>query len=92
MLIVPCQTCLQEFLVQIGGPYKYKGDGSTVSISVGGPDLDNLACNKTSSELLCCLSIGVRVLGLSGEAEWHDEKEGFDGSTTEYFVSFGILF
>ncbi len=37
-------------------------------------------------------TIGVRVLGLSGEAEWHDEKEDFDGSTAEYFVSFGILF
>jgi hypothetical protein len=42
MLIVPCQTCLEEFLVQIYVTYKYKCHSSTVLVGVSRPDFYNL--------------------------------------------------
>ena len=51
-------------------------------------ELGGLGSGKT----ILATTLGVRALGLSGEAEWYDEEEDLDGSTTEYFFSVGILF
>jgi hypothetical protein len=34
----------------------------------------------------------VRVFGFAGETEWYNEEEDFEGGTTEFFFSVGILF
>ena len=51
-----------------------------------------ILCIYKMCSRLTLKTIGVRGLGLSGEAEWYDEEEDLDGSTTEFFFSVGILF
>jgi len=78
-----------------GGETKkeYLGDeisfgGAAFGIGVAGGANFGFRSGKT----ILTTTIGVRALGLSGEAEWYDEEEDLDGSTTEFFFSVGILF
>ena len=45
-----------------------------------------------SGNTIITTTIGVRGLGFAGEMEWYDESERMDGSTTEFFISVGMLF
>jgi len=72
---------------------EYLGDeisfgGAAFGLGVAGGANFGLRSGKT----ILTTTIGVRALGLSGEAEWYDEEEDLDGSTTEFFFSVGILF
>ena len=62
MLIVPCQTCLKEFLVQINGTDKDKCHCPAVLIRVRRPDLDYLTCNHAGCELSGNLAVGLTLL------------------------------
>jgi len=45
-----------------------------------------------SGKTILTTTIGVRVFGFAGETEWYDEDEDLSGSTTEFFLSVGLLF
>jgi hypothetical protein len=45
-----------------------------------------------SGKTILTTTIGVRVFGFAGETEWYDEDEDLEGSTTEFFLSVGLLF
>jgi len=61
-VIVPCQTCRQEFLVQVLVTNEDKADNTTIPINISLPDLDNLASNQISGELFSLLAIGLPLL------------------------------
>ena len=45
-----------------------------------------------SSSAILTTTIGVRGMGLAGQAEWYDEDEALTGNITEVFLSVGMLF
>ena len=45
-----------------------------------------------SGNTILTTTIGVRAVGSSGSIEWHDEDDGMDSNSTEFYLSVGILF
>lgn len=45
-----------------------------------------------SGNTILTTTIGVRALGSSGDMEWYDESERMNSSTTEFYLSVGMLF
>jgi len=72
---------------------EYLGDeisfaGTAVGLGVAGGANVRLGRGKT----ILTTTIGLRSLGFSGEVEWYDQDEDFEGNAAEFFFSIGILF
>lgn len=72
---------------------EFEGDeisfsGIAVGIGVAGGANFGLGNGKT----ILTTTVGLRSLGISGQAEWSDEEEGLNGSATEFYFTVGVLF
>ena len=69
----------------LGDEISYSGFGFGLGIAGG-------ANFGLGSSAILTTTIGVRGVGIAGQAEWYDEDEALTGNLSEVFFSIGMLF